>query len=204
MFEIIEDDLTPELITKLTPPAQPKYLLYFDPLTYSILSITNEKSTQLSNYIEIDFDKIEPFLLGKKDPSKFKLILNPSNTFEIVSKVVNQDTKSSILVTVPSTDQPASLIIVNNVEHRTWKFLLSEKEQQRLANDIINYSIGIFVTSIHNKNALYRTIDIDLSELVKEGSITVPYQSDIESSDSIQLITVKFFESYSLRYESEV
>ena len=124
MFEIIEDDLTPEFIEKYTLPTMQKYMVYFDPLTYDILSITNEKRNDLSNFFEVEFDKIKIFLEGKADPRQYKLILNPSKTFEIISKVINQDSKSSVLVPIVAKDEDTSLTVVHTPT--SWKILISE------------------------------------------------------------------------------
>ena len=200
MFEIIEDDLTPEFIEKYTLPTMQKYMVYFDPLTYDILSITNEKRNDLSNFFEVEFDKIKIFLEGKADPRQYKLILNPSKTFEIISKVINQDSKSSVLVPIVAKDEDTSLTVVHTPT--SWKILISENEKSRLANAIIDYSLYIFVTSMQNKNFLYRTISVNLEELIKTGESTFVFEDSIESDRSkIMLSTIKFFESYSLKYE---
>lgn len=200
MFEIIEDDLTPEFIEKYTLPTMQKYMVYFDPLTYDILSITNEKRNDFSNFFEVEFDKIKIFLEGKADPRQYKLILNPSKTFEIISKVINQDSKSSVLVPIVVNNEDTSLTVVHS--STSWKILISENEKSRLANAIIDYSLYIFITSMQNKNFLYRTISVNLEELIKTGESTFVFEDSIESDRSkIMLSTIKFFESYSLKYE---
>ena len=204
MFEIIEDDLTPEIIEKFSAPKISSYKVYFDPLTSSILSITNELRTDLSSFFEVELDKILPFLQGKKDPAQYKVVLNPSNTFEIISIVVNQDFKSSMLVPIKLVDHHnSSLTVQHNKE--AWIFTLSLTEQKRLTHNIINYWINIFVTARNNKNMLYRTISLDLAELVKNQTIAVPFNSEIELDLSlISISTVKFLESYGLINESKI
>jgi hypothetical protein len=202
MFEIIENDLTPELIEQHSIPLISKYLVYFDPLNSSILSITNEKRDDFANFFEIDFEKVKMFLEGKKDPSQYKVFLNPSNTFEIVSKVINQDTKSTMLMTILPSKDSASLTVVHNSTLSAWKIVLSDEERNRLTNNIIDYSVNIFVTSSRNKNSLYRTLTVNLEDLIKHGEFLIPFEHRIEHEISkIMLSTMKFFESYSLTYE---
>jgi hypothetical protein len=199
MFEIIENDLTPELIEKYAVYPISKYLVYFDPMTYDILSITNEKRTDLTSFFEIEFEKVKLFLEGKRDSSQYKLMLNPSKTFEIVSKVINQDSKSSMLVPITVTNN-ASLTITHSLNY--WEVSLSTEERERLKNNIIDYSVYIFVTSKDNKNALYRTLIINLEELIKNDNFIVPFENNIEKNISkLMLSTLKFFESYNLKYE---
>jgi hypothetical protein len=200
MFEIIENDLTPELIEKYSIPLISKYMIYFDPVTYDILSMTNEKRKDLTNFFEIDFEKVRPFLEGKQDPRQYKVVLNPSNTFELVSKIINQDLKSSVLVPISLSALDSCLNVVHT--NSSWKILLSDNEQKRLTNNIVDYVLYIFITSKHNKNFLYRTVTVNLDELIKNGEVIIPFESSLENDLSkIMLSTIKFFESYSLKHE---
>ena len=203
MFERIEDDLTPELKNKFVVEPPSKYLVYFDPATSNILSITNETRKDLSTFFEVDFEKVKMFLAGQQDPTNFKVILNPSKTFEIVSKVINYVSKSSSIIPIKmSTDVNSSLTVLHSSKNKSWTIMLSLDEQHRLVNDIINYKINIFITSRNNKNLLYRIVSVDLADLVKQQNITVPFIANIEDDLSlISLSTVKFLESYNLTHE---
>jgi hypothetical protein len=203
MFEIIEDDLTPELTNKFLVESPSKYLVYFDPTTSNILTITNESRPDLSSFFEIDFEKVKMFLLGQQDPGNYKVVLNPSKTFEIVSKIISHASRSSSLVPIKlSNNKDSSLTLVHNSKNKSWIVTLSLDEQRRLINDIINYKINIFVTARNNKNMLYRMISLELADLVKQQTITVPFISAMEDNLSLlSLSTVKFLESYTLTYE---
>jgi hypothetical protein len=203
MFEILEDDLTPELRNKFSVESPSKYLVYFDPTTSNILTITNESRSDLSSFFEIDFEKVKMFLTGQQDPGNYKVVSNPSKTFEIVSKIISHASRSSSLVPITlSNNTDSSLTIVHSNKSKSWIVTLSVSEQRRLINDIINYRINIFVTSRNNKNMLYRMISLELADLVKHQTITVPFTSTMEDKlSSISLSTVKFLESYTLTYE---
>ena len=206
MFERIEDDLTSELKDKYSVKQSSKYLVYFDSITSNILSITNEVRDDLLTFFEIDFEKVKMFLTGQADPWNYKVVLNPSKTFEIVSKVITHAAKSSELIPIKLTDNlNLSLLIFHSAKDKSWKFILSQDEQHRLMNDIINYRIDIFITSRNNKNMLYRIVSVNLADLVKENNITIPFNSDVEHNLSgISLSTVKFLESYGLVNDSKV
>ena len=203
MFEIIQDDLTPELRNKFLVEPPSKYLVYFDPTTSNILTITNERRLDLSSFFEIDFEKVKMFLTGQQDPGNYKVVSNPSKTFEIVSKIVSHVSRSSSLVPIKlSNNTDSSLTLIHSSKSKSWLITLSLSEQRRLINDIINYKINIFVTSRNNKNMLYRMISLELADLVKHQTITIPFTSSIEDNLSlISLSTVKFLESYNLAYE---
>jgi hypothetical protein len=203
MFEIIEDDLTPELRNKFVVESPSKYLVYFDPTTSNILTITNESRLDLTSFFEIDFEKVKMFLTGQQDPGNYKVVSNPSKTFEIVSKIISHASRSSSLVPIKLSDNAdSSLTLVHNSKNKSWIVTLSLDEQRRLINDIINYRINIFVTSRNNKNMLYRMISLELADLVKQQTITVPFISAMEDNISLlSLSTVKFLESYTLTYE---
>jgi hypothetical protein len=49
---------------------------------------------------------------------------------------------------------------------------------------------------------LYRILSIELADLVKQQTITIPFTSNMEDNLSlISLSTVKFLESYTLTHE---
>ena len=104
------------------------------------------------------------------------------------------------LVPITVTNKDASLTVTHSSDY--WELSLSNEERERLKNNIIDYSVYIFITAKNNKNALYRTLVINLEELIKTERYKVTFESNVEK-DSAQLMlsTLKFFESYNLTHE---
>jgi hypothetical protein len=202
----IIDDLTPELVEKYHLPVVDYsiYKVYFDSV-HNIIAITNSTRNTDENYFEINVDEIDQFLTGKENFNNYKVFLNKENQFEIIPKIIKEDFRSSILISIPQTDSPAVLDVANDLANKNWIIAINEEERSRLRNNIIDYTFRLFVTSSKNKNFLYRIITIDLNKLVNGDSVVVEHKSEIESTpNKIALSTIKFFNSYSLRTIYEV
>jgi hypothetical protein len=201
------NDLTPDNIDQfILPPPSRIFRVYFHSQTKDILAISKSPRDDYDTFIEVDASKINHFLTGTDDFNNFRVVLNASKQFEIVSKIISNDPRTSSLIDILPTVNPTSLTIVNDIANKQWKFILAPDEQERLAGNIINYTMELFITG-NTKNNLHRVLTVDLNKLVATGIITVPHEQDIESlPNKIRLSTVKFFESYALRndYESKV
>jgi hypothetical protein len=208
MSSEIINDMTPELLEKFSFAPPPKNIkVYFDRNTKNILAITNESRTDFTDFFETDSKKVENFLAGKDNFNNYKIFLNASNQFEIVSKIINQDLKASMLVNIGVSNADASMIIENDILNGQWKLSLKTEERDRLKENIVNYKMTLFVTSSSNKNFLFRSITIDLNDIINKETVLVPHELTIETlPNKIMLSTVKFFDSYALRnvYESKV
>lgn len=208
--DYIINDMTPELAAKyaLPPMTSNIYKVYFDITSKEILAIANEAISKYDTFFEIEYESIEKFLNGSESFSNFRVFLNSKNNFEIIPKIVDQDSiKASVLVDILPTEEPAFLTINNNVFSKTWSVELDEEEKERLKNKTINYKILIFITSSINKNFLFRTVTVDLKDLVKNGSVSIEHLLKVESFPAkLSLSTVQFFKSYRLRnvYESKI
>lgn len=203
--EII-DDLTPEVLAQYEVPKVDFsiYKVYFDTV-HNITAITNSTRSTTENYFEVNVTEIENFLNGKENFNNYKVFLNKENQFEIVPKIIKEDFKSSILVSIPYTSSQAVLEVVNDLNKNAWVISINEDERDRLRNNIIDYTLRLFVTSSMNKNFLYRTITVDLNKLVNHDNVVIEHKFDIESvPNKIAVSTIKFFDSYGLRNKYEV
>ena len=88
MYNPEEDIIPPELLAQaLAISSVPViYKVYFDRDTGDILSITNEENIEFTNSIDVDYEEVRPFLLGKKQVSNHKIIFANQTTPTIVSK----------------------------------------------------------------------------------------------------------------------
>ena len=208
--EYIINDMTPEIEAMYALPAmtENKYRVYFDPVSKSILSISNEVNSKFSNYFETVYSDVEKFLTGKESHTRYKVFVTSDNKFKLVAIGLNQnDLKSSVLVDIPVSKNSEFLTISNLIGEKKWRVEVDSKERDELASMLVNYKMVIFITSSFNKNFLYRTITFDLKDLVFKEFIEFDHESDIEGTPlKISLSTIQFFKSCGLRnvYESEV
>jgi hypothetical protein len=207
----IINDMTPEIMAKYALPSVGvnAYRVYFDFDSKNIVSITNEPDPRYNTYFEVNYDEVEKFLTAKETFYNYKIVITSQNKFEIVPKFLDYGISSTILVNILEVKEhdDAILQIKNNLIDRRWTIELNLDDGAREQYRLVNYRIGLFITSSLNKNFLYRTMSVDLKELVEKGSVAIDHQLDVESLPSkIHLSSIQFFKKYSLRtvYESEI
>ena len=206
----VEFDLTPEELAEIEASlkfSNTRYV-YFDKVTGDILSITDRQNSNIEvPCFEINSEDLSSLIPSGESTAQFKVVTDVNNKFDIVPKIVTLNSKSSTLILIPQTDNPATITILNDIENKNWEIVLDEEEKQRLHNAVANYMKQVYVTSQENKNILYRVFNVDLNELIAKGSVTVPHEMIVESITSkIRLFTIKFFDSYALKekYEPKV
>lgn len=206
----VEFDLTPEELAEIEASlkfSNSRYV-YFDKITGDIISITDRENSEIElPCFEINGEDLNSLIPTGESTARFKVVTDVNNKFDIVPKIITLNSKSSTLISIPQTDNLATVTFFNDIENKNWLIVLDEDEKQKLHNAVANYMKQVYVTSQENKNILYRVFDVDLNELIAKGSITVPHETVMESITSkIRLFTIKFFDSYALkeRYEPKV
>jgi len=204
----IEFDLTPEELAAIDSSLNfnNNRYVYFDKLTGNITSITDQKSTDLDVVcFEIDANALHSMMPeGSGYAASYKVVVDINNKFNIVPKVVNLNSKSSALISIPQTTDPATITIFNDIENKNWIVVLDEDERQQFHNAVATYTKQVYVTAQENKNILYRVFDVDLNKLIASGSVTVPHEMVVESITSkVRLFTIRFFDSYALKEKYE-
>ena len=86
MYNPEEDIIPPELIQQALEISKPSniYKVYFDKENGSILAITNEERQELSSFIELEYDLVRDFLIGKKISTRHKVVFVDPSTPRIV------------------------------------------------------------------------------------------------------------------------
>ena len=207
----IINDMTPEIEAKyaLPPLGDNSYRVYFDFDSKNILSIKNELDTRYDNYFKVNYDEVEKFLTSKESIWNYKIVITNQSKFEILPKFLDYGISSTILTNILEVEEQddAILQVKNNLIDKRWVVELNVDDASRAQYSLINYKIGLFVTSSLNRNFLYRTMVVDLKDLVANKLVVIDHLFDVESLPSkIHLSSIQFFKKYSLRtvYESEI
>lgn len=207
---VLEFDITPEQLAEIEQSlnfSNVRYV-YFNKETGDINTISDQKTDSAESVcFEIDCETLYNLIPAGEAVANFKVVTDINNKFDIVPKIVTLNSKSSTLISIPQTDDHATVTVFNDIENKNWIIVLDEEEKQRLHNAVANYMKQVYVTAQENKNVLYRVFDVDLNALISSGSVTVPHELVVESITSkIRLFTIKFFDSYALKekYEPKV
>lgn len=188
----------------------PKYFVYYENRTGTILSVTNEKSDKYENGIEVKFDEIEKFLTGewqfcnyvvgyKRLPSNvtIRCILPATdpmygfrhNVFEWINDTTNKNAELYV-----EWDSPC----------KSWNFLLNPKLKTTIANEVVLSKLLFFVTLEDDFDFLIRTISIDLQDLLSNEKVSFSFISNKEADISKISISSKLvLRSYGLTIINE-
>jgi len=161
----------------------------------SIVSIVREKNTNYS-FIEVNGKLVEDFISGKKNVSSFK-IKNPGLTTATFIEKHKHITVAKGLFFIPTIESTHSvdLLILQDVKHTLWKFVLTDTGKDKIDTDNLHQSIKFYVSLKDNPNFLLNTIECTLDQLVTGYStlFSSQYENDL---DCVDITTLKTFNSY--------
>jgi len=156
-------------------------------------------------YIEVDIEQVMDILSGAVTPKSFVVeysnlhdarILKPRQEFEI--EELNID---DLIYKIPqvSIREEQDIIIIQDITNTCWKILISPMCEGELRGNFVNlkYIMHFAITKYNNPNILYRLLEIDLEQLVKNHYQIVDFQYDFETTDlPVSVFTMKRFDTY--------
>jgi len=196
--------LTDEQLASISGVIDNLYYVYFLE-GGKIDAITNEKRENSAvNFIKVEYNRIEKFLVGKENFSEYIVSLIDKDTPVIVkpSESINANTHWLLKIIDQPTDNTTLTIVWNNV-NKTWKFSINESSRTQIKQIGLTAQLLFFITFNNNPNFLIRTISIDILDISNTEAIEIPWISASEQDYySISISTRRFFESYGiLKYE---
>lgn len=170
-------------------------------------AITNEKRENSPlNFIKVEYNRIEKFLLGKENFSEYIVSLIDKDTPVIVkpSESISANTHWLLKVTDMVTNNTTLTVTWSEV-NKSWKFSLNESSREQIKQIGLTAQLLFFITLSDNPNFLIRTISIDMLEISSTKEIEVPWISIVERDYySVAVSTRRFFESYGiLKYDQD-
>jgi hypothetical protein len=177
----------------------------FDLDSGEITSITNIQPKESINYIEDDSPDVIDMLIGKETPKMFIVAydeqvkeykLNKRIEFEAEKLVIDD-----LIYQIP-TDIESNITIIQDIPNTCWKFLISEELEVELRSKFINLKsiLHFSITEQNNPNILYKTILVDLEQLVKNHYLVFDFTAEFEKEDiPLSVFTVNRFDSYSYK-----
>ncbi|MEY4334270.1 MAG: hypothetical protein RLZZ196_3013 [Bacteroidota bacterium] len=178
------------------------YFVYYEKKTGNILSVTNEKTEKLENFLEIEKSVAVPFLEGTQSINDYcvaydektgltiilkeeEFFIRRTNIFEIISPV--EDT----------TDK--EFIVEWHKPTWGWNFYLTPKAKARLREEGLVQYIAVFITDAEELNLIFRTIYIDASLLLLKEKVYHAFISEKEHNiDNLSVSSKLVFQTYGL------
>jgi len=90
------------------------------------------------------------------------------------------------------------ITICQDTVNKVWKIIINSTIKKALTATInTDYTLYFSITSKNDPNVLYRSLEFTVSNLVADGSLTIPFKYDIESNfDDVSIYTSKYFDNY--------
>lgn len=175
----------------------------FEKETGKIDQITNELPAQHVNFIEVDSEEVTTLLSGKENISSYIVEFDPlENMLKLrhrndLSKVYIDIKKAVYKIPVQNTNP--DLEIVQDFDNTCWKFLLGDNLKSNLRSGGANYSknLTFSVTKKYDPNLLFRTLKINLKEIIHKHYFILPFEMQFETDKiDVSIFTEKLFNNY--------
>jgi len=193
--------LNEDLIAQALAPKSNLYFVYFNE-DGNIDAITNEKKLNSKlNCIEFDYKRVEKFFKTTENFINYKVSLVDKDTPTIVKKTEDAGINTNFLIPInklPSND--TTLIIQWDRATKSWIFKIDDAYKLQLKELGLNAQLLFFITLKINQNFLIRSISINITNLVKTGTINVEWITPVEQEfHKLSVTTRRFFDSYGIQ-----
>lgn len=207
MYNPEEDIIPAELLAQAVSLSNISliYRVYFDKDTGQLLAITNEENLSYSNFVELEYDAVREFLIGKNQLANYKIIFVDQNTPKIV--VNSEDSSAGIfLINVPLVTNWDNMFTIENYPLlKKWGFQVRSDQKSILSKYNLNTSLEVYVVDKCNMNFIYRTIKLSMNELINKDRELIDYQLDKEGDvNNISIYVKQFFSTigYQILYDT--
>lgn len=174
------------------------YYVYFDKKDGAILAVSNEVYNHYESSVKVEFEEVERFFNNTDQHFNFKVIFDADGKPSFVNKFIASEVKTNIVETIRFTDEACVLTVVWTPNG--WEFVMDEVFLHHPRAKSINYKLVFYVTHEDNINKLIRVIEIQLKNIVTNGTVKIPFISNQELKvDEISMFTLPFFESYGMK-----
>lgn len=178
------------------------YFVYFDKEDGTILAISNEVHSHYESSVQVDFEDVERFFNNTDQHFNFKVIFDADGKPSFINRLITSEIKTNIVETIRLTDEDCILTVVWTRDG--WEFVMADEFLQHPRAKSINYKLVFYVTYEENINRLIRIIEIQLRNIVGNGTVKIPFISDHELKiNEISMFTLPFFESYGMKIDDK-
>jgi hypothetical protein len=181
-----------------------KYWIHYEEKTGVIRSISNEPALGNEASLEVSFEEYKLFIEGDKRPQDHIIGYTKDangKTQKSVIKILDQlyGFRNNAYEWINEPPKKNTELIVEwNKQKQSWIFKLTDIAKNRLSDEITAKTI-FFVMLKNDFDFLIRSIIIEVSQLLDNDRIVIPFSSKIEHQiDKISISSQLYFHSYGL------
>jgi hypothetical protein len=181
-----------------------KYYVYYDKKSGTILSVSNEKSSQYEYGIELPFEDVEKLLSGEWKFSDYIVGYAKNNYIIMSSTTPGYAFKYNLFEWIVEQDKETECIVEWNGARQSWIFSLSANYKSTRNDVIFIPDLVFFVTMASDFDFLIRTIKVSMTPLLANQHVEIPFESTIENRiDKISISSKLVFKSYRLKITND-
>lgn len=177
--------------------------IYYEPDTGNIIKISNKLEDTTHSVLEIDASLVLDIFTGDKQISQFRvkydLTLKCKSLVEISDSTVISSLTDRFFKIPKNIESNPDLIIIQNFKNKEWEMRIDDSLLSMSYTEAHNYKKVLFsITSENDPNIVYRTLNVDLNELLTAQSLSYPFQYESEKHyNNVSIYTPKYFNTYS-------
>jgi hypothetical protein len=183
-------------INKIVSTTNKKYV-YFEKENGIIRKILNSKETSEDlETIEIESKEINDILIGKRSSIDFKIEFDIlDNRYKLIDKKEIQINQKVYLYEIKNIN-PYDLKIEQDKVNNVWRFSFSDNRKNSLKDSTIkkNNFLKFYICEYGNPDILYRTINVNVNNLLKNKDIEILFDSSLERHH-VTMLTDNYFNS---------
>ena len=184
-----------------------EYYAYFDPMTESLLSVTNEPHPTFTHYAKITKDEHADLIRGKtlfRDCLIDRAIkLDGNIEYKLITKQLYSEfsfKNKSLEWVKDAVSDTTEFIIEWDKNKKQWTFYVTDSGRELLEGEKYDSTLVFFFMLETDFDFLIRTVYIKLHDILKAGKLVYSFESKFESQiDIISISTKRFFNSYGLK-----
>lgn len=154
--------------------------------------------------IEVDLEEVKDIINGAESKRNYRVQYNPkTKDLELVN--VNRYkfdgvTVNDFIYEIPeqSSDDP-DLTVVQDIPNSCWKIILGKNLKSNLRKQGLKLNTKLYfsITAKHDPNVLYKTLEVDFSQVANENYAVLDFSMPFENKDTeISIFTSRKFDTY--------
>ena len=177
--------------------------IYYEAATGNIIKISNRSEDTDYSILEIDSKSVLDIFTGDKKLSQFRveydLTLKCKSLVEICDSADILSLTDRFFKIPKKTEGNFDITIVQNFKNKEWKITIDNSLLHMIHTEVFNHKkILLSITSENDPNIVYRTLNVDLNELLTAQSLSYPFQYESEKHyNNVSIYTPKYFNTYS-------
>lgn len=159
------------------------------------------------NSIPVDLEQVSGILKGTDSKKNYRVEYNAKKKqlemVDLHKEIFDGSSVNDFIYEIPETKvNDADITIEQDLPNTCWRFTLGKTLKRNLRNKGVklNSKLKFSITAKHDPNILYKTLSVDFSQVLRNNSVVLPFDSSFESTEfPLSIFTARKFDSYQFK-----